>query len=66
MTEFDCPKVNLCGWQGIKIQLLTNYFRSSLTSVDIGESVAQSKSAHSQKPEHDQAGSPHGWVTIMC
>ena len=24
--EFDCPEVTLCGWQDIKIQLLTNYW----------------------------------------
>ena len=23
--EFDCPEVTLCGWQDVKIQLLTNY-----------------------------------------
>ena len=23
MTEFDCPEVTQCGWQDIKIQLLT-------------------------------------------
>ena len=24
MTEFDCPEVILCGWQDVKIQLLTH------------------------------------------
>ena len=23
--EYDCPEVTLCGWQDIKIQLLTNF-----------------------------------------
>ena len=32
MTEFDCPEVNVCGWQGVKF---TNYclFMSVLISV---------------------------------
>ena len=24
VTEFDCPDVTLCGWQDVKIQLLTS------------------------------------------
>ena len=33
MMEFDCPEVTLCGWQDVKLQLLTpsctSYFTSS-------------------------------------
>ena len=25
VTEFDCSEVNLCGWEDVKIQLLTNF-----------------------------------------
>ena len=25
MAEFDCPEVSVCGWQDVKIKLLTNF-----------------------------------------
>ena len=36
MTEIDCPEVTQCGWQGIKIQLLSNLLKSALLRSVLG------------------------------
>ena len=45
VTDFGCPEVNLCGWQDLKIQLLTNVgyqplcIETSCTASHAGEGV---------------------------